>query len=544
MSRPNAATSPARGWWIAAWALCLAGAVLRIGAYLLHRSLWYDEAALALNIAERGFLALLAPLDHLQAAPPLFLWAQRALVLLFGPSEWILRALPLGAAIVTLPLAWRVGRRLLSERPAVLAVALLALSPTLVRYAAEAKPYATDALLTLVLFDRAVAAAEPNASPRAWWILAAVGVVALLASTPAVFVLAGCVAFLAAAAARAPEGRSGNAIRRTALVAAGWAAAFAILLATVFRPLLGGGSAIGKYMHWYWSANFLTPDPPGLKVKILALLWGVLPGTFFGESPIRKATSLMVLAIAIGLVALIATRRWATILSLTVPNIALVGASALRRYPIAERLVLFAAPLSAMLVAASLMPLDLIRSRRVANWFAAGVTAAVAVLAALGLITWRSSPIGHQESRSLVRAAARANAEGTPVWVSGGAEAVWRYYTGTRPRVRDAGGVTADSSVGGRAFSPDLLLGEWYALVPERIREMPEDTAGTAKPSAWSEREAGRVRAIAKPCALVFLTHMMPGEREALFTSIAQQGGRVADSRRDVGAELNRVCFG
>jgi hypothetical protein len=50
------------------------GAAWRIAAYAQHRSLWYDEAALALNIAGRGFVELVEPLDYLQTAPPLFLW--------------------------------------------------------------------------------------------------------------------------------------------------------------------------------------------------------------------------------------------------------------------------------------------------------------------------------------------------------------------------------------------------------------------------------------------------------------------------------------
>ncbi len=122
-----------RRWRIAAWLLCVVGAAARIAAYAQNRSLWYDEAALALNIARRGFVDLVAPLDFLQTAPPLFLWAERAMVLLFGVNEWALRVVPLVCGILTAPMMWRVARRLLSAPVAVLAVALVALSPTLVR---------------------------------------------------------------------------------------------------------------------------------------------------------------------------------------------------------------------------------------------------------------------------------------------------------------------------------------------------------------------------------------------------------------------------
>ena len=81
---PSAKPHAARGWDIAAWTLCAAGALARIAAYAQNRSLWYDEAALALNLARRGYLALLAPLDNLQTAPPLFLWIERAVVAVNG----------------------------------------------------------------------------------------------------------------------------------------------------------------------------------------------------------------------------------------------------------------------------------------------------------------------------------------------------------------------------------------------------------------------------------------------------------------------------
>src|SRR5262249_47340031 len=159
---------------------CLVGALARVAAYAQHRSLWYDEAALALNVVQRGFIALLQPLGFLQAAPPLFLWVERLAILPLGASEWSLRAVPLVAGILTPPLMWRVARGKLPPLAAIEAVALVAVSPSLVRYAAEAKPYAVGAVVTLVLLDRALAVAEPNAGTNQWWLLSIVGVVAIL----------------------------------------------------------------------------------------------------------------------------------------------------------------------------------------------------------------------------------------------------------------------------------------------------------------------------------------------------------------------------
>lgn len=54
------------------------GVTLRVLLYLSSRSLWLDEACLALNLAGRSYLDLLRPLDYDQVAPPLFLWAENS----------------------------------------------------------------------------------------------------------------------------------------------------------------------------------------------------------------------------------------------------------------------------------------------------------------------------------------------------------------------------------------------------------------------------------------------------------------------------------
>jgi len=51
--------------------IILIGIAARMRVYLSNRSLWGDEAALALVIIKNGYLDLLKPLG--QAAPPLFL---------------------------------------------------------------------------------------------------------------------------------------------------------------------------------------------------------------------------------------------------------------------------------------------------------------------------------------------------------------------------------------------------------------------------------------------------------------------------------------
>ena len=523
---------------VAAAALCVIGAVLRIVAYAQHRSLWYDEAALALNVVNRGFLGLLAPLDNLQTAPPLFLWAERLAVVAFGPNEWSLRAVPLVTGIAVAPLMWRVARRLLPAPIALLGVALVALSPTLVRYSAEAKPYVVDAFVTLVLLDRALAATEPDASRRIWWSLAISGVVALTALTPAVFVLAGVVAYVVV---KTVVSDGAIAPRRPIALALGWTASFLALLATVFRPLVDPDAPIGRFMRWYWTTNFLTPEPPGLGTKVAALTWAAFTNTFFGAGAVRGMTVLLVGALVVGIIALVTARRLAVVALLTVPGLALIVASVLRTYPIAERLVLFAAPLSALLIASSLLLAQRIIGQRATSWAAAAATTVVMVLSTIGVVASYRSSDGRQETRELVRAAL-ARPSGMPVWVSGGGEVSWRFYSGDRSPVKWSS-LSPEGLPGGGALQQNVLVGAWYKGIPERIVPIVDDTTADVLPSPWSENEGARLRRAAQPCALVFLSNIMPGEARALLASVLRRGGRVASTNRAAGAELHCVCF-
>lgn len=526
-------------WPFIAWGLCVAGAVVRVALYARNRSLWYDEAAVALNIAGRGFVGLLAPLDYLQTAPPLFLWLERAAVLAFGVNEWALRLVPLLAGIATPPMMWRVGRRVLPESAATLAVGLVALSPALARYSVEVKPYALDALVTLLILDHALAAMDPQGGSKRWWTLAATGIVSVAVSTPAVFVLAGGVVYLAATGVAV---RDRALVRHAAVLAAVWGATFVVLATTIFRPLLRESSPIGRFMHWYWAANFLTSDPPGFVSKALALVWSALPDTFLGEGIIPNATSLFLLLIVVAVVVLVMNHQVPRVLLLIIPFALLAVASMLRLYPMAQRLMLFGAPLSALLVASSQLVFGRALWRRAGAWPTAMVTATILLLAARGLAAQFNSRSGLQESRALVREAAVRHASGAPLWVSGGGEAAWRFYTrwGAPVASRDSGAMVA---VAQRAPAADLIVGSWYASRPERILTVSNDTAAARRPSAWSEKEARRIRALARPCALILLAHMQPGEAAALLASTTALGGRLASSQRKPGAELHEVCF-
>lgn len=230
------------------------GAALRLWLYLSRPSLSIDETMLSLEIGLRSYAGLLRPLDSIQTAPPLFLWGVKLCATLGGMSEYTLRVLPLVAGLLVPVGVWRVARRLWPEPAALAAAGLAAFAPTLVQYSVTMKPYVSDALFALVTIALALDVIERPAARATWVRLALGGLLAILGSIPAPFVLAGA----AAALVTAPSvRRSPQAMPRVGGCVLVWGAAFALVYLWLYRP-----AATSAYMQQFWVASFLIPFAP------------------------------------------------------------------------------------------------------------------------------------------------------------------------------------------------------------------------------------------------------------------------------------------
>lgn len=130
----------------------LIGIFLRLKQYLFNRSLWLDEASLALNVIDRDFAGLFKPLDYYQGAPPFFLTATKMLVSIFGDSEPVLRLFPLVAGVVSIVLFYFLAKSAFNNRwIAVIAVAFFALNTRLIYFSQEFKQYSSDVMFTLAM---------------------------------------------------------------------------------------------------------------------------------------------------------------------------------------------------------------------------------------------------------------------------------------------------------------------------------------------------------------------------------------------------------
>lgn len=138
------------------WLVVLAGIACRVAQYLANPSFWHDEALVVLNVANKGFAELMGRLEYAQAAPPLFLFAERALLLLLGRNEYALRLVSLLCGVASLSVFALICRRILPGLIAPLTLAIFAFSNKLIWHSAEVKPYSGDAMVAVLLLYIAI----------------------------------------------------------------------------------------------------------------------------------------------------------------------------------------------------------------------------------------------------------------------------------------------------------------------------------------------------------------------------------------------------
>lgn len=142
-----------------------------------QKSLWWDES-LSLHRARGSLSAIVTnkiyltdnvdTVETIDNHPPLYFAALWVAVRLWGESEFALRFLSLIGVVLTVPLLYAVGRRLVDERAGLAAAALGALSPMYLWYGQEARMYALVPLLGLLSFYSLVRALmHPSQHPRA-----------------------------------------------------------------------------------------------------------------------------------------------------------------------------------------------------------------------------------------------------------------------------------------------------------------------------------------------------------------------------------------
>ncbi len=427
-----------RRWSILAWILAGVGAAIYASQVAWNRSWWGDEARIVVNIVTRPAERLIGPLDLQQAAPPVFLWIERAAYVAFGSGEWGLRLFPLlcGVAAMVLVTAIAVhgvgageaparpvhfrGREIVPEPwhangpGAALAAGVMAFSAALAWHAAEAKPYSGDVLAAAILWAIALWPREAGAMrPARWWAWCATAAALLWLSYPAVLVITG----IGGVELLWRLGRDPSRVRRLAHWAAGIAlpvASFAAVYFLAIRPQQQSG------LYEYWDDRFADWSRPWT-----VPFWALRGTNSVFNYPIRNTGLVFLVLGVVAAVALWQTGRRRVVMLLTAPLLVTLLAGAAGQYPFSgRRLTVFLTPGAVLLTALGLNASLAFFRERWPEWRGPRVALLALAGVMVGMGAWEMIPASFDpphrgQVRPVFEALAQRHEQGEPIVLIG-----------------------------------------------------------------------------------------------------------------------------
>lgn len=318
------------------------GLFLRGWQFFLPRSLWMDEAFLALNIVDRDFAGLARPLDYEQGAPVGFLCGTKAATVLFGQNARAVRLMSWLMGMFALGLFFPVARKFVADSTALIALGLFALLPPMVYYSAELKPYSSDVAMSLLVLLLAARVQHQPARGQNWLMLGIGGAVALWLSFPIVFVLAGVGLVLGFQPLVYGAWRDRRLVLMMGLV---WLASFGVHYQLGMKHLAAHGG-LREWWHDYYRAYM--PLPPN---QVEDFKWFLDKGLGVFVDPVGLSTAGVALVCCLAGIQSLATRSRKQLALLVTPILVVLAASALRKYPFANRMIMFLTPMFLILVA-------------------------------------------------------------------------------------------------------------------------------------------------------------------------------------------------
>ena len=175
---------------LALGAIVLAGALLRLRWF--GDSLYGDETEAFYDVSGHGLGGVLHLLNgHTpELSPPLYFVLAWMSERVFGTSVQSLRLVSMVAGVSAIPMTYLLGRFTASSRAALVAAAMVALSPFLIFFSSEARPYSLLLALCLASTLALVRAVGHDGRSRWWVVYALSSCAALYTHYLAVFVLA------------------------------------------------------------------------------------------------------------------------------------------------------------------------------------------------------------------------------------------------------------------------------------------------------------------------------------------------------------------
>ena len=367
--------------------LIISGILLRFFHFLLNRSLWHDEAHLALNFLSRGPLELFYPLDHNQGAPILFLLLVEAATIIFGHSERALRLVPFLASIITLPLFYFTCKLFLHRWSVPIAVFIFAFSYRLVYFSQELKQYSIDVAVVVALtyLSFRLLKIRPPIS-KVFHLLVIFGCFSIFLSHPSIFILAAISSVLIylQVSQRLPLPRF-----KLLLGIACWGLCFCVNYLIFLRPLSNNAMLAN-----FWIDSFL-PFPVSMDAIKIWFNAGEDYLSYLGFK--IRGQGLVIVLVTVAVVTAMVKGSLSTIL-ISLFIVIPLAAAALGKYPFSGRLSLFLSPALILLMVKGMQILSKRKSK-----YVVGVLAFFLLISSYNFSQFTLfKPIYREETRSVL----------------------------------------------------------------------------------------------------------------------------------------------
>ena len=328
------------------WRLILAiGLLVRVVGYLKNRQFWMDEGSLLGNIIDKPVLDFWTPLNFEQVVPPIYLMLLRLLWSIFGEIRLILRLPSMICGILAFLLFYRYCKATMPEPAGLCCTALFACNADLIYYCSEMKPYAMDALVSVVAIracGQFVNRAQIKISRLEFWFLAVSPWVSIASVFPVT-------ALVLPAATMGPLKEWVN--RKTAA----WLILFLISFLSAYA--LEKRQVVNNSGLWtFWSFAFPKWGQP---LQSLALLMDNLINPMHLLTPVSSLVimsgwaAVVMFVLATGLVVIFQNNRPLGFYGITLGLIMLV-VSWLRLYPLHGRTILCLVPMTILIFGTAL----------------------------------------------------------------------------------------------------------------------------------------------------------------------------------------------
>jgi hypothetical protein len=396
--------------------------------FIFNRSLWHDEAMLGLNLVNRSPSDLLKPLDLLQVAPILFLEVEKFFLWLWPSSEMGLRVFPLLCSFLSLFFFYRILKKVLANKIAILlALSLYVFDSTLVYYSSEVKQYMSDVLVATVTCYLVLRDDRDHRLRFALLGLNGVLCIALSSIAPIILLCAGlCLAFEMVCSRR-----------EYLFPLVGLALVWVIAFGAYYLAFINNHPAREEMVR-FWAAHegfwLLNPLDRQFYVFLLHAFAGVfqyvLSPTLTAALRFGVYSFLLSLLFAWGLVRLAVKRRVREILLFALPLLVHLVLSGFHLYPWGTRLILYAAPGLIIVVASALDGLAETGLYRRFRLPFRSVALGLPVVA-LAVFLRQGFPFQHEELKKSLAFIRSHASEADAIYVYNGATPAFQYYRQT-----------------------------------------------------------------------------------------------------------------